>query len=134
MGETGQMWQVGTGGDVSSPGGDAAIVLPSGQSVTLIETLANSQGPQGLVVRFRFLAPEINRDTGSVDFQAAADDIAWLCENYALARVTGTTPMPSQIIISMEDRPVPFGEADPEAVQYFEAFRIEDGVCIWEIF
>lgn len=134
MGETGQMWQVGTGGDVSSPGDDAAIVLPSGQSVTLIETLANSQGPQGLVVRFRFLAPEINRDTGSVDFQAAADDIAWLCENYALARVTGTTPMPSQIIISMEDRPVPFGEADPEAVQYFEAFRIEDGVCIWEIF
>jgi hypothetical protein len=48
--------------------------------------------------------------------------------------VTDEGPIPSQIIISLEDRPVPFGEADPEAVQYFEAFRVENGACIWEVF
>ena len=81
-----------------------------------------------------FLAPEINLETGSVDFLAAADDIAWLCQNFALSHVTDEGPMPSQIIISLEDRPVPFGEADPDAVQYFEAFRVENGACIWEVF
>ncbi|MDH5531341.1 MAG: DUF6497 family protein, partial [Paracoccaceae bacterium] len=32
------------------------------------------------------------------------------------------------------DRVVPFGESDPEATQYFEAFSIADGTCIWEAF
>ena len=134
MGETGQPWQVQAGGGRSVPGDGTAIELPSGQSVTLVETIWNTPGPQGLATRFRFLAPEINPETGSVDFLAAADDIAWLCQNFALSRVTDEGPIPSQIIISLEDRPVPFGEADPDAVQYFEAFRVENGACIWEVF
>jgi hypothetical protein len=134
VGETGQPWQVQAGGGRSVPGDGTAIELPSGQSVTLVETIWNTPGPQGLVTRFRFLAPEINPETGSVDFETAAGDIEWLCQNFALPRVTDEGPMPSQIIISMEDRPVPFGEADPEAVQYFEAFRVENGACIWEVF
>lgn len=134
MGDQGQAWRVQAGGGHSVPGEDLAIELPSGQMVTLVETIWNTPGPQGLATRFRFLAPEINLETGSVDFMAAADDIAWLCQNYALPRVTDAGPMPGQIIISMEDRAVPFGEADPDAVQYFEAFRVENGACIWEVF
>jgi hypothetical protein len=79
------------------PGDGTAIELPSGQSVTLVETIWNTPGPQGLATRFRFLAPEINPETGSVDFLAAADDIAWLCQNFALSRVTDEGPIPSQI-------------------------------------
>lgn len=134
MGDAEQLWQVQAGGGQAVPGEDLGIELPSGQVVTLLETIWNTQGPQGLVTRFRFLAPEINPDTGSVGFEAAAGDIEWLCQNFALARVSDAGPMPSQIIISMEDRLVPFGEADPEAVQFFEAFRVENGACIWEVF
>lgn len=134
MGEHGQLWQAQTAGGQTVAGGAQAIVLPSGQTVTLLETLWNAPGPTGLVTRFRFLAPEINPETGSVDFTSAADDIAWLCQNYALEKLVQTGPLPSQVIVSLEDRELPFGVAAPEATQYFEAFRIEDGTCIWEVF
>lgn len=134
MGDHGQMWQAEVAGGQSVPGDAAAILLPSGQTVTLVETIWNAPGPQGLVTRFRFLAPEINPETGSVDFMAAADDIAWLCQNFALERVVQTGPLPSQVIVSLADRELPFGETVPEATQYFEAFRIENGSCIWEVF
>ncbi len=134
MGDQGQSWQAETGGGRSVPGDGFALALPSGQTVTLVETIWNTPGPDGLVTRFRFLAPAINPQTGTVGFDAAVQDIAWICQNFALARVSEFGPLPSQIIVSLEDRPVPFGEANPEATQFFEAFRIEDGACIWEVF
>lgn len=134
MGDQGQSWQAQAGGGQSTSGDTVPIDLPSGQSVTLIETIMNTPGPNGMVARFRFLAPQINPENGSVDLETASNDIAWLCQNYALARVAELGPMPSQIIVSLEDRAVPFGESDPEAVQFFEAFRIENGSCIWEVF
>ena len=57
-----------------------------------------------------------------------------LCESYALPRVVGTVPEPQQIIVVFADRAVPFGQAAPDAVQFFEAFSFKDGSCIWEIF
>jgi len=42
--------------------------------------------------------------------------------------------MPDQIIIVLSDREVEFGVADPDATQYFEAYRPEDGACFWEGF
>lgn len=134
MGDEGQIWQIQTGDGRSVPGDGLAVALPSGQSVTLVETIWNTVGPTGLVTRFRFLAPEINPQNGTISFEAAAEDIAWLCRNFALEQVASFGPLPSQIVISLEDRPVPFGEADPEATQFFEAFRIENGSCIWEVF
>ena len=62
------------------------------------------------------------------------DDIVWLCENWALPRIAAPAPRPSQIIISLADREVPFGAFDPEAVQIFEAFRLppDRDTCEWE--
>lgn len=121
-------------GAVILPGDAAGIALPSGQVVTLIDVVMNAPGPEGLAARFRFLAPAIARDGGSVDFEQASTDMAWLCENYALSRVSAIGPVPGQIIISLSDRAVPFGEADPDATQFFEAYRHENGACIWEVF
>ncbi len=56
-----------------------------------------------------------------------------LCETYALPRIGGMVPEPQQIVIVLADRAVPFGEAAPEAVQFFEAYRPENGACIWEL-
>ena len=133
MGDQGQIWLTQSAGGQVSPGDAAAIALPSGQAVTLIETIWNAPGPDGLVTRFRFLAPAINPDLGAVDFEMAAADIAWLCQNYALDRVVQMGPLPAQVVVSLSDRLVPFGETAPDAVQFFEAFRIENGTCIWEV-
>jgi hypothetical protein len=56
----------------------------------------------------------------------------YLCETFALDRIEGG--MPAQIFISISDRPVVFGEKDPDATQVFEAYRPEGGTCIWEEF
>ena len=115
-------------------GGDAAVAVPSGQVVTLQEVIWNVPGPAGLAIRFRFLAPAIAKAGGSVDFATAAADMAHLCQTYALARLAEFGPQPSQIIISLSDQPLPFGEPAPDATQFFEAYRIENDACIWEAF
>jgi hypothetical protein len=113
---------------------DADIILPSGQQVTLQDVVWNAPGPEGLTTRFRFIAPAIAAEGGTVDFETAAADMQWLCQNYALPRVASPGPQPSQIVISLSDIAVPFGEANPDATQFFEAYTIEDGVCVWSVF
>ena len=112
------------------PGDGAPLDVPSGQAVTLQEVIWNVPGAQGLTLRFRFVAP----DLAALDIEAALADMQALCETYAAPRVTDFGPQPNQIIISLADAARPFGEADPDAVQYFEAYRLENGACIWEIY
>ncbi len=119
-------------GDAAAQDIDAPIRVPSGQSVTLQDVIWNAPGPAGLVVRFRFVAPAIAG--GAVDFETASGDMAHLCETYALSRIPGTGPKPEQVIISLAAAAVPFGEAAPDVTQFFEAYRVEDGACIWEVF
>lgn len=113
------------------PGDDMAVPVPSGQHVTLLEVIWGEPGPEGLTARFRFLAPGI---AGDIPFEAAVEDMMALCQHYALPRLSSIGPVPMQVIVSLSDRPVPFGEADPEATQFFEAYSIADGRCIWEAF
>jgi hypothetical protein len=110
------------------------LTLPSGQKVTLIETLTNIPGSDGLAIRYRFLAPQIARDNGTIDADTAGADMDWLCNTYALPRLPLNGPQPVEIIISMSDMNVPFGEDHPEATQFFNSYSIEDGKCQWEMF
>ena len=41
---------------------------------------------------------------------------------------------PQQIIITFMSAEVPFGDAAPDVVQFFESFRVENGACVWEVF
>lgn len=110
------------------------VTVPSGQPVTFLDAIHNEPGADGLTLRFRFLAPEIARDGGTVSFDVAAKDMLALCNSYALPRVAQTGPMPAQIVISLSDVPVTFGQSSPEATQFFEAYQIKDGACIWDFF
>lgn len=116
------------------PGDATPITVPSGQTITLQDVVWNAPGPEGLTLRFRFLAPGIARNAGLIDFDTAVGDMRALCDTYALSRIADQGPVPSQIIISLSDVPVPFGAAEPDATQFFEAFTVQDGVCIWEVF
>ncbi len=113
---------------------EEAIVVPSGQVVTLLDVITDVSGPQGLTVRFRFLAPAIAREGGSIDAETAAVDMDHLCQNFALGRVASTGPQPAQIIISMSDTDLPFGETRPDATQLFNSYSITDGTCVWDIY
>ena len=118
---------------VVEPGDGTRVDVPSGQEITLQDVIWNAPGPDGLALRFRFLAPGI-APGGGVEFETAAADMQHLCDTYALPRIAEQGPHPEQVIISLSDVAVPFGEAAPEATQFFESYRIEDGVCVWEMF
>jgi hypothetical protein len=120
--------------DVKGTAVDAPIPVPSGQEVRFLDLIRSDPGPDGLTLRFRFIAPAIAREGGTVDAETAQDDMLALCTDYALPRLPAPGPAPSQIIIVLSDREVPFGETQPEATQYFEAYSLADGACIWEPF
>jgi len=111
-----------------------AITVPSGQVVTLLEAVSNVPGSNGPALRFRFLAPAIARDLATIDAETAGSDMDHLCNTFALSNLPDDVSVPAEIIISLSDRNVPLGEDDPEATQFFNAYRIEDGACQWELF
>lgn len=61
-------------------------------------------------------------------------DIVWLCEHYALPRLSKLSPRPRQVVISMASAPSEFGTFDPAIVQLFEGFAIpaDRDICVWE--
>jgi hypothetical protein len=114
--------------DEDTPKGDA-IQVPSGRDLSLIEVITNAPGNAGAAARFRFLAPGLQAGD-----PAAPDDMQALCDSYALPRIDGMVPAPQEIIISFSAAPVPFGEAAPDVLQFFESYRVENGQCLWEPF
>ena len=105
--------------------------VPSGQAVELQEVLLD-ETVGAPVLRFRFLASAIARDGGTIRFTDAEADMAHLCETVALPYVAEQGIEVGRVVISLADRAVEFGTPDPDATQFFEAFTLENGTCIWE--
>ncbi|WP_232831607.1 DUF6497 family protein [Pseudogemmobacter bohemicus] len=114
--------------DEEAPAAEGAIALPSGKSIEWLDVRTDTAGVEGATARFRFI------DKSLKPGEDRSEDMQTLCDTFALERVAGMVPAPRQIVIMLADRPVPFGEADPEAVQLFEAYRLENAACIWEMF
>lgn len=112
----------------------AGIALPSGREVAFYDTIWGEPGPAGLTVRFRFLEEDLAAAVEATAYDELEADMHYLCETYALERISNIGPQPSTVMVSISDRPVAFGEADPEVTQIFEAYRPVDGACIWEGF
>lgn len=110
--------------------------LPSGTQVTLHEVLLDPTPTQGTDAapwaRFRFVAPELRRDgTGQTHADAAAD-MDHLCSALVRPYLELHQLTPARVVISLADRPVPFGQAAPDVSQFFESYRLVDGACVWE--
>lgn len=110
---------------------EEALRLPSGLDARLQEVLTDRPG-DGLVYRFRFLAEGFV--VGEAVLDAVQQDLAWLCEAYALPRLPAIGPQPSRIVISLSDKPSEFGVYDPDVTQVFESFSVKDGSCHWELY
>ncbi len=106
---------------------ETGLDLPSGRLVTFHDVIEGEEA-----MRYRFIEPDLAMVVEVVPYERLEADMRHLCESFALDRIEGG--MPAQIFISISDRPVVFGEKDPEATQVFEAYRPEDGACIWEEF
>jgi hypothetical protein len=104
------------------------VTVPSGQPLEFMEAFWDVRDEDAPVLRLRFVAREIGTER---DFAAVEPDFIHLCRTLALPRLPQER-RDSLIVINLSDRPVPFGASDPEATQYFEAFRAEDGDCRWE--
>ena len=112
------------------------IGLPSGTEVTLQEvlldptpTLGTDQPPWA---RFRFVAPDLRRDGHGQTHADAAADMDHLCRTLVRSYLDLHQLAASRIVISLADRALPFGQAAPEANQFFESYRLVDGACVWE--
>lgn len=121
---------------VPAPSGDP-IPVPSGITVQWLETLRDTQGSAGegsagLTLRFRFVAPAVGQP--GYDPERATADLQALCDGYALSHVPKTGPQPAGLVLDLADRVVPFGAADAAAVQFFEAYSVVDGACVWEFY
>ena len=114
------------GGCEEKPKGDA-VSVPSGREGQFLDVITNAPGPAGATARFRFVVPDLTADDD------ASADMEGLCNSYAMPRIGGMVPEIQQIVIVFADRAVPFGESAPEAVQFFEAYSVHDGACIWEL-
>jgi hypothetical protein len=104
------------------------LSLPSGLTATPYEVRTGNGG----IYRYRFLAPEFTAEGQSLGLLMI--DLEYLCNAYALAHLANAEPVPKQVIISLADRESEFGAIDPDVTQVFEAYRVEDGACKWEMF
>lgn len=120
----------GAGGCEGDEAAEGAIPVPSGREISFMEIVTDTRGPEGATARFRFLAPGLSED----EVVAASKDMEALCNTYALPRIEGFVPQPRQIIVSLSAETVPFGEAAPDVLQFFEAYDIADGTCVWSAF
>ncbi len=110
-----------------------AIDVPSGQPLELQEVLVDRHDTQTWL-RFRFVAPQIARDTGALGYVDTVPDFLHLCASLAVPYMADYQLSGDVIVISLADRATEFGVPDPDVTQFFEAFRIRDGACIWEEF
>ena len=107
--------------------------VPSGQSVTLHEVLVDMVNGENWL-RFRFVAPSIGADKGKVSHDDAAKDIEHLCAAVAVPYIAEYDLKSDLVVVSMADQKTKFGETNPDATQFFEAFRVQNDICIWEAF
>lgn len=109
------------------------VDVPSGQHVRLTEILVDDT-PGELWIRFRFLAPQIGRNAGDIGYDVSAPDMDHLCESFALPYLTQHQLEAVRVVISLSDQMIDFGASDPAVTQFFEAYRPENALCIWEEF
>jgi hypothetical protein len=110
----------------------AALRLPSGLEARLFEVLSDRPAGGGLIYRFRYVAAGFA--AGAERFDTIQGDLAWLCEAHAVPQIANIGPQPRQVIVSLADRESEFGIYDEAVTQVFEAYRVEGGRCIWEMF
>ncbi|GAA6182341.1 MULTISPECIES: DUF6497 family protein [unclassified Shimia] len=105
--------------------------VPSGNDIHLQEILIQTRADNSRVARFRYVMPLIRQGVSFMDIE---EDFFHLCIGVAVPYLAISDEKVDQVIISMADRETEFGVTTHLAQQFFEAFSVQDGTCIWEGF
>ena len=103
--------------------------VPSGFDYSVQEVIFDAIGNQQRA-RFRVVMPAV----AAHPFDMVEADFTTLCEDLAVPELSRYQRNFESVVISIADRETEFGVANAEATQYFEAFTLENGTCIWEAF
>ena len=120
----------GAWGCEEAPTAANAVEVPSGRDVRFLDAITNVPGAEGATARFRFVVPGLTE----ADIEATVPDMQALCDTYALPRTEAMQPVPQQIIITLAAEETTFGQPAPDVVQFFEAYSVQDGACVWEAY
>lgn len=112
------------------------MAVPSGQAMVPYEALwedhVQEDGTRETWLILRFLAPEISKIGGRIDFAGAEPDLDFLCASVGLplARMTGGGV--DQIIVTLLEKPLARGVRDAHVTKYMSAYRVSGQTCEWE--
>lgn len=106
-------------------------VVPSGNQLTLQEVIFETRQDNSRVARYRYVMPAIAQ---GIAFKDVESDFAVLCDGFIVKALREKSKTVDQVIVSLSDRETEFGVTSAQAIQYFEAFRLENDTCIWEAF
>lgn len=122
------------GWDDIGTGTDAEAPPEAGTSIATAEQTDDSPAPH---IQLRVMGR--GHDAGTQQpapwqTDPITQDLHWLCRHYALPRIASPAPRPSQIVISITERPLPFGQFSSDTTQVFESFILppDRADCLWE--
>ena len=107
------------------------VEVPSGQPITLQERLVVP--PENRILYLGFLAPALGGDYG-VSFERASTDMDVICESVGIreaGRLIGQGVRIDEVVVRLMERAIPYGEVDPDAAQFLNAYDISGGNCVW---
>ncbi|MFU8864777.1 MAG: DUF6497 family protein [Rhodobacterales bacterium] len=107
----------------------AELALPSGMEAELMEGFVEVQPDGERWARFRYVMPALSNGAG---YDSVQQDFAVLCDEAALPMLDAAAEEVSLVVVSLMDKPLEFGQSDPETIQFFEVFIIREDRCIWE--
>ena len=105
--------------------------MPSGLPVVLWEIVWERAADGGTQAVLRFIAPGI---ADAPDPEIALADLDWLCTTHGIPLAALPAAPEATIVVTLMDRPVPRGQTDTEATQYFGVYNIENENCVSEDF
>ena len=109
--------------------GDEPLDLaPAGKESAAGESAVPASG----LARFRLVVPGLGEEGAGYD--RVAGDFLWLCEEVALPALAANGWTPTEVVVTLSDRETEFSAPAPEAMQFFEGFRIADGTCVPQAF
>lgn len=111
-------------------GQEESPAVPSGLILTLQEILEEPQPDGTLWLRLRYVAPDLPQHARA----AIAGDFESLCASQALPYAPVHARQADEAVISIASEPIEFGTTAPDVTQFFEVYRLQDGLCILEAF
>ena len=110
-----------------------ALRAPSGHEMTF-QTVSYLDADGGLSAHFQFLWPAILEVELQAEMAMTEGDTLFFCQHFASPYLQAAGINAARVGISFSDQPIEFGVAMPDAVQVFESYALNDGICEWEAF